>query len=183
CLRYLSIAFIRIFLFNLFFPFGTFTQCIYNMQNEKKVDVIVLYKDKVPKTPRIFGSTYENEKVLKSLPIKTMTVPISEFNRLKKEPNVLSISLDQEVELAETELKEISTQELELQRSLGEYDWNNDMIKGFDAWDDGYTGKGIDVAVFDTGFASHSDISYAGGHSVFEDESWSVDHNGHGTHV
>src|SRR5690625_850945 len=103
------------------------------MQNEKKVDVIVLYKDKVPKTPRIFGSTYENEKVLKSLPIKTMTVPISEFNRLKKDPNVLSVSLDQEVELAESELKEISIQELELQRSLGEYDWNNDMIKGFDA--------------------------------------------------
>src|SRR5690625_1987912 len=153
------------------------------MKNEEKVDVIVLYKDKVPKTPRIFGSTYENEKVLKSLPIKTMTVPISEFNRLKKDPNVLSVSLDQEVELAESELKEISTQELELQRKLGEHDWNNDMIKGFDAWDDGYTGKGIDVAVFDTGFASHPDISYAGGHSVFEGELWSVDHNGHGTHV
>src|SRR5690625_647783 len=112
-----------------------------------------------------------------------MTLNIVDYNRLKKDSNVLSVSLDQEVELAESELKEISIQELELQRSLGEYDWNNDMIKGFDAWDDGYTGKGIDVAVFDTGFASHPDISYAGGHSVFEDESWSVDHNGHGTHV
>ena len=57
------------------------------------------------------------------------------------------------------------------------------MIKGFNALDDGFTGKGINIAVLDTGFSSHPDISYAGGYSAIEDQSWSVDDDGHGTHV
>lgn len=180
----LSIVVISIFLLNLFFPIGVFAKDIYV---EDEVDVIVLYKEEVPENKKLFGifntSNHKNESVLSSLPIKTMTVPMSELNRLKNDPNVVSVSLDQEVELAKSKREKVSTIEFETQRTLRRYDWDNDMIKGFDAWDDGYRGKGIDVAVLDTGFSNHPDITYAGGFSAHEGVAWNLDGDGHGTHV
>jgi hypothetical protein len=44
------------------------------------------------------------------------------------------------------------------------------------------TGKGIKVAVFDTGISKHTDLTINGGISFIEGEGYS-DENGHGTHV
>ncbi|TES55670.1 LPXTG cell wall anchor domain-containing protein [Halalkalibacterium halodurans] len=156
-----------VLLVNLLVPVGTFA----DTDEEEKVDIIVTYKDVVSESPDSRLSVYENEQTMKTLPIKTMTVPVSEVERLKEDPNVVSVSLDQPLQLMSDT------------RELGEHDWNNDMVKAFDAWDDGYTGKGVKVAVFDTGFDGHQDITYAGGHSVFEGEPYTHDHHGHGTHV
>ncbi|MDY7221187.1 S8 family peptidase [Halalkalibacterium halodurans] len=155
-----------VLLVNLLVPVGTFADT-----EEEKVDIIVTYKDVVSESSDSHLSIYENEHTMKTLPIKTMTVPVSEVERLKEDPNVVSVSLDQPLQLMSDT------------RELGEHDWNNDMVKAFDAWDDGYTGKGVKVAVFDTGFDGHQDITYAGGHSVFEGEPYTHDHHGHGTHV
>ena len=109
-LRFLSIAVISILLLNLLPPIGAFAK---NTYGEETVDVIVLYKDEVPKTRILFGIKHENENVLKSLPIKTMTVPVGELNRLINDPTVLSVSLDQEVELARSDREEISILDFE----------------------------------------------------------------------
>lgn len=62
--------------------------------------------------------------------------------------------------------------------------WNLNLMNIGEAWADGYNGKGIKIAVLDTGFHhKHPDISLAGGDSVFPDEAWSYDHSGHGTHI
>lgn len=62
--------------------------------------------------------------------------------------------------------------------------WNLNLMNIGEAWADGYNGKGIKIAVLDTGFYhKHPDIVLAGGDSVFSDEAWSVDHSGHGTHI
>ncbi len=62
--------------------------------------------------------------------------------------------------------------------------WNLNLMNIGEAWADGYTGAGIEIAVLDTGFYhQHPDISMAGGESVFPDDSWSDDHSGHGTHI
>ena len=62
--------------------------------------------------------------------------------------------------------------------------WNLNLMNVGEAWADGYNGKGIKIAVLDTGFYhKHPDISLAGGDSVFPDEAWSYDHSGHGTHI
>ncbi|MDN6162312.1 MAG: S8 family serine peptidase, partial [Atopostipes sp.] len=62
--------------------------------------------------------------------------------------------------------------------------WNLNLMNIGEAWADGYDGKGIKIAVLDTGFYhKHPDIELAGGDSVFSDEAWSLDHSGHGTHI
>lgn len=62
--------------------------------------------------------------------------------------------------------------------------WNLNLMNIGEAWADGYTGRGIKIAVLDTGFYHrHPDISMAGGYSVFSDDPWSNDHSGHGTHI
>lgn len=62
--------------------------------------------------------------------------------------------------------------------------WNLNLMNIGEAWADGYTGRGIKIAVLDTGFYhQHPDISMAGGYSVFADDPWSNDHSGHGTHI
>lgn len=62
--------------------------------------------------------------------------------------------------------------------------WNLDFMNIGEAWADGYDGKGIKIAVLDTGFYhKHPDINLAGGDSVFPEEAWSLDHSGHGTHI
>nr|WP_244244614.1 S8 family peptidase [Marinilactibacillus kalidii] len=58
------------------------------------------------------------------------------------------------------------------------------MVGAFKASDEGITGSGINVAVIDTGFYQHPDITYAGGYSIFGDaDKWTSDSDGHGTHV
>lgn len=61
--------------------------------------------------------------------------------------------------------------------------WNHNVMNIGEAWDDGYTGAGIRIAILDTGFFNHPDITMAGGDSVFADDPWSNDHSGHGTHI
>lgn len=62
--------------------------------------------------------------------------------------------------------------------------WNLNLMNIGEAWADGYTGKGVKIAILDTGFFHrHPDISMAGGYSVFADDPWSYDHSGHGTHI
>lgn len=62
--------------------------------------------------------------------------------------------------------------------------WNLNLMNIGEAWADGYTGRGVKIAILDTGFYHrHPDISMAGGYSVFADDPWSNDHSGHGTHI
>lgn len=62
--------------------------------------------------------------------------------------------------------------------------WNHKVMNIDKAWEEGYTGKGVRIAILDTGFdIQHPDLRMAGGNSVFADDPWSNDHSGHGTHV
>lgn len=167
-----SVLFLMVILLtHLLFPFGTFATA-----EAEKVDVLVTYEEDSSKLVDAFDrANYENVVVMGALPIITMTVPEQEIERLEGYSNVVSVSIDQPLHLM--------VEEVDSSRELSEYDWNNEMVKAFDAWDDGYTGNGVRVAVLDTGFDEHQDITYAGGHSVFEDDVYTYDYDGHGTHV
>lgn len=62
--------------------------------------------------------------------------------------------------------------------------WGYQHIKAPNALKLGYTGKGVKIAVMDTGInARHPDLRVAGGISMIGDSSPLTDGNGHGTHV
>lgn len=62
-------------------------------------------------------------------------------------------------------------------------DWGTDRIQAPVTWSKGYTGKGVKVAIVDTGIASHTDLAVAGGANFTDYTSSYQDDNGHGTHV
>ncbi|WP_062048926.1 hypothetical protein [Bacillus sp. JCM 19034] len=104
---------------HLLLPFGAYA----NAEIEK-VDIIVSYKDEVPDNPVLIN--YENEVVMNTLPIRAMTVPVNEIDRLEKDPNVVSVSIDQPLQLM------VEETDLTVQNNTN--DWNNELVKAFDAW-------------------------------------------------
>ena len=62
-------------------------------------------------------------------------------------------------------------------------DWGIEPTKARVANQLGYTGKGVKVAVLDTGISPHPDLYISGGVSFMSNSSSYTDDNGHGTHV
>lgn len=140
---------------------------------EEMVDIIVRYYDKdlIPNEEDLDPS-FEDIRTSERRPVQSMSVPASAVKELVEDEAVEHIRYNQEVSTSESE------------RQLNAQDWNNDRVNAFDAWDEGITGEGVNVAVIDTGFhESHDDINFTGGVSIFNDEPWNEDHSGHGTHV
>jgi len=68
------------------------------------------------------------------------------------------------------------------------YQWHLPVIEADRAWDEGYTGEGVRVAVIDSGiYYYHTDlvdrVDHASSISFVPDEPHYLDTNGHGTHV
>lgn len=62
--------------------------------------------------------------------------------------------------------------------------WGYQQIKAPSALKAGYTGKGVKIAVVDSGVNSdHPDLNIVGGASMIDNSSAFIDRNGHGTHV
>ena len=61
--------------------------------------------------------------------------------------------------------------------------WNIDLVNAKEAWEDGYTGNRVKVAVLDTGIALHPELKIAGGISMLDQTTSWKDDNGHGTSV
>lgn len=62
-------------------------------------------------------------------------------------------------------------------------DWSIPLMQTPLSWDSGYTGKGVKIAVIDSGIAPHPDLKIAGGVSMVGYTSSYSDDSGHGTHV
>lgn len=60
--------------------------------------------------------------------------------------------------------------------------WNINMVKAPDAWSRGLRGSGVNVAVLDTGIASHPDLVISGGASFVQGVTSYDDGHSHGTH-
>lgn len=61
-------------------------------------------------------------------------------------------------------------------------DWNMKMINAPQAWKKGYNGKGVSIAILDTGIATHPDLRIMGGISMVPGIASYNDDDGHGTH-
>ncbi|RFB17473.1 hypothetical protein DZB84_10450 [Bacillus sp. HNG] len=62
-------------------------------------------------------------------------------------------------------------------------DWGIDALDVPKSWNSSFTGRGVKIAVLDTGIASHPDLEIAGGKAFVHYTTSYYDDNGHGTHV
>ena len=174
-LKFGSLFLAFIFIFTLIAPTYSVLANEETADSSELVDIIVRYEETVPDAETLDPS-YKNVRTLDFLPIQTMTVPASAVKEISQQEGVRRVSYDQEMTTSED--TEVSS------RALTDNDWNNEMVGAFDAWDENITGAGIKVAVIDTGFYNHPDITYAGGYSIFgKEDPYTNDTDGHGTHV
>lgn len=136
-------------------------------QSEQKV--IVLYDNAVNKylnKAEVLKLLGKIDSEYKNIPAMVVSATADEIAELKSNPHVLAVEEDVVVSI-------------EAQTA----DWGIEATDAEAAWDLGYTGQGVKIAVIDTGIAAHSDLEIAGGVSYVTYTKSYSDDNGHGTHV
>lgn len=133
-------------------------------QESTYVSVLVGYKRNIdPELRKIDGiikEKYENIKAVK------VTIPVSELNTLKENKDVTYIEEDTIVnKLSQT------------------VDWGISKIEAPLTWSNGYTGKGVKIAIIDSGISTHDDLDISGGISFVKGEPSYEEGSLHGTHV
>jgi minor extracellular protease Epr len=91
-----------------------------------------------------------------------------QYEKMKKDTDVEIIEKNQSVELL-------------AYGPLSQYSHEKTNVSK--AWESGLSGKGVKIAVLDTGISQHSDLEVAGGVSTVDYTNSYSDDNGHGTHV
>ncbi|WP_139367605.1 S8 family peptidase [Bacillus alkalicellulosilyticus] len=133
------------------------------LSSDEEEKYIVLFKDKVNKD-EIEAFRGEIEDEYENIPAVSISIPETAIEALEKNPNIIAIEPDQTIEIQQQTK-----------------DWGIERVFAPRAWQSGVTGKGINIAVVDTGIATHGDLIISGGVS-FVSNSF-IDDNGHGTHV
>jgi minor extracellular protease Epr len=130
-----------------------------------KVEKLLLFKSHVDNNliDKLGGTIIEEYK---NIPAVRIMIPEENISLLSHNRSIISIENEQKVQVEEqTE------------------NWGVNAIEAPKAWQSHYTGKGVKVAVIDTGIYPHEDLSIAGGKSFVSYTSSYTDDNGHGTHV
>lgn len=102
----------------------------------------------------------------------TAEMTAQNISSLKKDPSVDYVEEDNIVKISSTSSSSMTN-------------WGVSDIKAPTSWQSGLTGKGVKIAIIDTGAGPHSDLIVAGGTNVINGSNTTsyADDNGHGTHV
>lgn len=132
--------------------------------------VIVTYKSNISKNAKDqIENTGDVQQSFKHVNAVSLEVSDTEMKALESNPNVTAVENDDIVKIKETSSQIIP--------------YGINALNGIKSWESGLTGKGVKVAIIDSGAAIHNDLNIAGGKSfVFYTTSY-LDDNGHGTHV
>lgn len=128
-------------------------------------NVIIIFKDDVDHTA-VKSVNGKIEEVLDNVPVVTGEIPSASLALLEKDQDVLAVEIDQRVKI-----------------SGQVQDWGIRSVNAPASWESQFTGKGMKIAVLDTGISPHEDLLIAGGVSLTSYTSSFNDDNGHGTHV
>lgn len=130
-----------------------------------KENVIIVFKDDVIENTvtKLHG---EIEEIYQNIPVVSGEVPESAIPLLENNKDILTVEVDQRIQI---------NGQVE--------DWGIQKIHAPISWKSNFTGKGIKIAVLDTGISPHEDLVIAGGISITSYTSSFHDDNGHGTHV
>ena len=131
-------------------------------QNER---IIILFKTKADKNLVTLNKGKVNREY-KNIAALAATVPTVAIKGIQKNPNVAAVEVDKKIQ--------INSQTV---------DWGISRTEAPKAWESQLTGKGIKVAVIDSGIANHEDLVISGGASFVSYTNSYHDDNGHGTHV
>lgn len=130
-----------------------------------KEHVIVVFKDDIDEKA-IENVNGEIQEEFNNLPVVTGEIPAAAIEILEHDKDVLAVEVDQRVSIKGQKP-----------------DWGINTIEAPAAWNSKLTGKGVKIAVLDTGISPHEDLAVSGGISFTSYTKSYTDDNGHGTHV
>lgn len=153
----------------------------------QKEEVIVVYKNAAGKKKALLEST-EVDHQFKYAPAVSVTMEKSDISKLKKDRNIAYIEQNAVFTLQGTKKKVLTKKQVDEATASAfvardESQWSYQQVKAGEAAQKGITGKGVKVAVIDSGIARHADLKIAGGVSTVDYTTSWEDDNGHGTHV
>ncbi|MGP4106073.1 S8 family serine peptidase [Virgibacillus sp. L01] len=148
--------------------------------DETEREVIISYKSNIGKQLIIEKSNEINYKFTRTSAI-AVSIDQIVLDELKQNSNIKYIEKNVPIVLSN---RSQNIEEIPKVKQKNESDrWNIQSINGYSAWEDGFTGKGVNIAVIDTGISPHSDLIVSGGISTVNSKMEYTDDNGHGTHV
>ncbi|MFL0364693.1 S8 family serine peptidase [Pseudobacillus sp. 179-B 2D1 NHS] len=155
--------------------------------DQKKEEVIVVYKNATGKKKALLNSV-EVDHQFKYAPAVSVTMEQGDINQLKKDRNIAYIEKNVVFKLKGTKKKVLTKKQVDNAKtsafiSSEESQWSYQAVKANEAAQKGMTGKGVKVAVIDSGISPHPELTIAGGTSTVDYTSSWADDNGHGTHV
>ncbi|MBY6037115.1 cell wall-binding repeat-containing protein [Fictibacillus nanhaiensis] len=133
--------------------------------NSNHEEVLIMFDEKVNREiVTSFGG--EIKHTFKHMPMVSAVVPAGKVTLIKNNPNVTFVQNNTKIQ------------------SNGQVtDWGINKLVTQRAWSSGYTGKGIKIAILDTGITQHNDLQISGGVSYKSYTKSYNDDNGHGTHM
>lgn len=169
--------FSAIVLFNLFCGAAVFAntpQNSYAVQNSTKRYIIKFKTSNINGNKLISKYSGKLKHQYKHFNVATADLTAQSLSNLKKDSNVAYVQQDYIVKASKVKVSASSVT-----------DWGVSDINAPSSWQSGLTGKGVKIAVIDTGAGPHPDLSIAGGTNVISGSNTAsyTDDNGHGTHV
>ncbi|UFU01213.1 S8 family serine peptidase [Radiobacillus kanasensis] len=155
----------KVIMFSFLCLFSSFFYSSAVVADSGDEQVIIIYKDDIDKTV-VTEEDGEVDQVYHNLNMVTGEVPEEAIATIEEDPNVLLVEEDKKIS--------ISGQLL---------DWGISKTRVPESWKANYYGKGVKVAVLDTGIAAHQDLLITSGKSFTSYTESFYDDNGHGTHV
>ncbi|MFP7492784.1 S8 family serine peptidase [Terribacillus saccharophilus] len=147
---------------------------------EEEKQMIVVYKNEqgeeaVQESDAAVEVEYDN------LPVAAITADPETIAELDENPDIKYMEPDSKVEISDdgdTAIRSVSQAASSILQQ-----WNLSPIQAQRAWTEGWTGKGVKIAVIDSGIYPHRDLKIAGGYAAVDYTSSYKDDEGHGTHV
>jgi serine protease len=158
-----------------------------NTTDEEKQNYIVKVTDPQAHRSLSTSSSHEILHVFKHGNLLEMRLDKAEVRELMDSDDVLNIEEDQPVYLSPTYPSSRGDMDASIGENPAEIPYGIQMVQALDVPDDKVGSSGKTVCIVDTGYDTlHNDLpqgSKVVGKSFVDGESWSMDGNGHGTHV
>ncbi|SDL71422.1 S8 family peptidase [Sediminibacillus halophilus] len=141
-----------------------------------KEEVLIRYQSERSKQ-EIMHASYQVINRYENIPVLSVLITHDNKELLRNNDDISYIEKNAIVKLTGETAREIN------QAASVESQWNMYAIGAPHAWSEKTTGKGVDIAIIDTGVAEHADLNIKGGYSTINNSPEWVDDNGHGTHI